>query len=51
MTGIAVYLVTGLVLFTPIGFLAGYIQHKNDEKREKEMNEPERFDKEDKKDN
>ena len=39
MTGVAVYLVIGLVLFTPFGFLIGYLQHKNEQIREKEMEE------------
>jgi len=43
MTGIAVYLIIGLVLFTPMGFIIGYIQHKNEIKREREMNEAHPF--------
>jgi hypothetical protein len=40
MTGVVVHMLIGLILFTPIGFLAGYIQHKRTEKREKkEMSE------------
>jgi hypothetical protein len=29
MVGVMVYIVIGFVLFTPIGFIAGYLQHKN----------------------
>ncbi len=34
MSGVAVYLVIGFVLFVPLGFLVGFFQHKNDEQRE-----------------
>ena len=35
MTGVVIHMLIGLILFTPIGFIAGYIQHKRAEKREK----------------
>jgi hypothetical protein len=34
MTGVVVHMLIGLVLFTPMGFIAGYIQHRQAEKRE-----------------
>lgn len=39
MTGVAVYLIIGLVLFAPMGFIIGFVQHQNEVKREKENNE------------
>lgn len=39
MIGVAVYLVIGMVLFLPMGFLAGFLQHKNELEREKEERE------------
>ncbi len=36
MEGVLVYLVYGMILFTPIGFFAGYYQHQKDKKSEKE---------------
>lgn len=29
MVGVLVYVVIGFVLFTPIGVISGYLQHKN----------------------
>lgn len=40
MTGVAVYLVIGFVLFVPLGFLIGFLQHKNEEARENENKQP-----------
>ncbi len=34
MEGVIVYILIGFVLFTPIGFLAGYLQHKNNMKKD-----------------
>ena len=34
MEGVLGYLVCGMLLFTPIGFFAGYYQHKRDKKKE-----------------
>ncbi len=36
MEGVIVFIVIGLVLFTPIGFYAGYYQHQKDLKKEME---------------
>jgi len=33
-----VYVVIGIILFTPIGFLSGYYQHQKDKKKEIEEN-------------
>jgi len=38
MTGVAVYLAIGFVLFVPLGFLIGFLQHKNQEAKENENN-------------
>jgi len=35
MEGIVIHMIIGLVLFIPIGFIAGFIQHKNEEERER----------------
>jgi len=35
MTGVVVHMLIGMILFTPVGFLAGYLQHRQAEKREK----------------
>jgi len=40
MTGVAVYLIIGFVLFVPFGFLMGFIQHKKLERDEHESNRP-----------
>jgi hypothetical protein len=39
MQGVMVDLAIGAVLFTPIGFAAGYLQHKKALKQEKSDNE------------
>jgi hypothetical protein len=36
MTGVVIHMIIGLLLFTPIGFIAGYIQHKRELEREQE---------------
>ncbi len=48
MTGVAVYLVIGLVLFIPMGFLIGFIQDQRQKTLEKENMETPRSDTEDK---
>jgi hypothetical protein len=40
MIGVAVYLVIGIILFVPLGFLVGFLQHKRSEAHEQEMNKP-----------
>jgi len=39
MVGVAVYMVIGLGLFIPMGFLIGFLQHKQEEARERENNQ------------
>ncbi len=39
MQGVIVDLLIGAVLFTPIGFLAAYLQHKKTLKEEEKKNE------------
>mgnify|MGYP007030122619 CR=1 FL=1 len=42
MQGVIQDLLIGFILFTPIGFLAGYLQHKKDnEKQKKEQSNSE----------
>jgi len=38
MVGILVHIVIGIVLFTPIGFLAGYLQDKRAREKAEEEN-------------
>lgn len=38
MTGVVVHMIIGLLLFTPIGFLAGFLQHRRELNREQEKN-------------
>jgi hypothetical protein len=35
MTGVVVHLFIGLILFVPMGFIIGFVQHKRAEEREK----------------
>jgi len=42
MVGVLVYIMIGFILFTPIGFIAGYIQHKNSLKNQDEK-DPDSF--------
>jgi len=39
MTGVAVYLVFGFIIFVPLGFLIGFLDHQQDEKQERENNQ------------
>ncbi len=38
MVGVLVHIIIGLILFTPIGFIAGYIQDKKAREKEEELN-------------
>jgi len=40
MTGVVIHMLIGLVLFTPIGFIAGFIQHQRELKAEQENSQP-----------
>ncbi|MCX6240480.1 MAG: hypothetical protein NTX43_01550 [Bacteroidetes bacterium] len=36
MTGIIVHILIGMVLFIPVGFIAGFVQDQRDQKLERE---------------
>jgi|APCry1669189101_1035198.scaffolds.fasta_scaffold00019_43 F0F1-type ATP synthase assembly protein I len=40
MTGVVVHMIIGLILFTPIGFIAGFLQHEKEKKIEKDNSQP-----------
>jgi len=40
MTGVVIHMLIGLLLFTPIGFIAGFLQHRKEQEREQENNKP-----------
>jgi len=40
MTGVVVHMIIGLLLFTPLGFIVGFLQHKRELEREQENSKP-----------
>lgn len=36
MTGVVVHMIIGLLLFTPLGFIVGFLQHRRELEREEE---------------
>ncbi len=40
MTGVVIHMLIGLVLFTPLGFIVAFLQHKREQERENEDSKP-----------